>query len=100
MTRPMSEADWQGRVVDYAKLCGWWVLHHPDSRRATAAGWPDLTLIRDRLILAELKTAKGRLRPEQEHVHQMLRQVGVCVVVWRPRDWPHIVTTLAREDRR
>lgn len=99
MTPPLSEAAWQSRVVDYARMCGWWVLHHPDSRRATAAGWPDLTLIRDRLLLAELKTARGRLSPAQQHVHGMLRDVGIEIHVWRPTDWPDVMELLARERR-
>ncbi len=93
---PMSEAAWQGRVIDYARLRGWTVMHHPDSRRATAAGWPDLSLVRPpRLIFAELKAQQGRVRPEQALMHAVLRHCSVDVWVWRPSDWPQVMETLA-----
>ena len=94
---PLTEAQWQQRVVDYAHRCGWWVLHHPDSRRATAAGWPDLALLRERLVLAELKSPRGVLRPEQADVLARLDRAGVETHVWRPVDWPQVMRILGRQ---
>lgn len=94
--KPESEAGFQRTVVEYAKLRRWWCYHDSDSRR-NQAGLPDLILIRDGLIvMAELKAAKGRVRPAQAEVLALLGAVeelahgAVRVRLWRPADWPEI----------
>jgi len=63
---PTSEKEWQSTVLDLATLGGWRSYHTFDSRRS-AAGFPDLVLVRPpELIFAELKAEKGRTTPEQE----------------------------------
>jgi hypothetical protein len=84
----MTEAELQRMVTDLAKWAGWACWHDNDSRRNTA-GWPDLVLVHTRtgrLIFVELKSDKGRIRPEQ---HMWLRLLGIqhTAVVWRPQDW-------------
>jgi hypothetical protein len=88
----ITEADWMGFVVSLATLRGWSVFHPYDSRRSTA-GWPDLALVRGgTLILAELKTEKGKLSKAQEGWIAALEAVAVrtggavLVRVWRPSD--------------
>lgn len=44
--------------------------------------------IQSRLMFAELKTSKGKLRPEQIFWIGVLRSAGVEVHVWRPEDLP------------
>ena len=65
----VNEREFQASIVDLARLCGWRVVHFHDSRRevggemvgdSDAKGWPDLTLIRDRILYREVKTEKGR----------------------------------------
>lgn len=98
----MSEADWQSRVIDYARLQGWDVYHVRDSRTATLRGWPDLALIRDepdgtcRLVVAELKTDRGPVRPEQAALLARLSLAGLQTHVWRPRHWEHVMEVLRR----
>jgi hypothetical protein len=59
----LSEKVWQSQVVAVAKLYGWRVFH---PLRSKGSGWPDLALLRPpRLLLVELKTEQGRLRPAQ-----------------------------------
>ena len=111
--RPMSEREFQAAVIDYAERSGFRVAHFSDSRRQVApgrlvgdrqaAGFPDLVLARDgRLIFAELKAEKGRLRPAQEVWLAALQEVEadaagrVLVRVWTPQAWPDVQTTLAR----
>ena len=95
---PESEREFQGRVVDIARWNGWSVYSIPDSRRVTLAGYPDLTMWRGtRLVFAELKREKGKLRPAQEAVLAELRQLpNVEVYVWRPSDWIAIQEALKR----
>lgn len=60
--RNVSEKEFQAQVIEYAELRGFLVFHTHDSRKSNT-GYPDLTMIRapDKLVFAELKTAKGKL---------------------------------------
>lgn len=84
----MSENVLQSRVEGAARQLGWLFYHTHDSRRSHP-GFPDLALAKDqRLIFAELKSQKGRLRPEQKLWLDALGQIpGVDVFLWRPADW-------------
>ena len=94
-TPAMPEAAWQGRVLDLARLCAWRAFHDHDSRR-NAAGLPDLLLVRgDRLVAAELKAERGRLRAGQrEWLAALDRVAGVETYVWRPSDWATVMAVL------
>jgi len=89
----MTERELQNNVVAMARALGWMPYHPFDSRRSEP-GYPDLTMIHPdtgRLIFAELKTSKGRLRPAQIEWLGALREVardrGLEVYEWRPADW-------------
>jgi VRR-NUC domain len=87
---PGNERHFQLAVIELATHCRWRVFHVHDARRSNP-GWPDLTLARGtRLVFAELKTAKGRVRAEQREWLDALEVAGVQVFVWRPSDWPAI----------
>ena len=75
-------------ICELADLRGWMTYHTYDSRRSTP-GFPDLVAVRgSRLVFAELKAAKGRLRSAQRWWLDQLAQVpGVQVHVWYPADW-------------
>ncbi len=108
MDRAMSEADLQRSIVDLARTLGWTVLHIDDARREVvnaagqrrlvgdknAAGLPDLIMLRERIVWAELKRERGRLRPTQQHILADLRHAGAEVYLWKPSDWPAIQQTL------
>jgi hypothetical protein len=104
-----TEAQFQTAVIDLARIHGWLIAHFHDSRRqlggklvgdADAAGWPDLTLVRGpELLLAELKTEKGRIKPTQLVWMEALLEVARCseyvhVRLWRPSDWSEIEAML------
>lgn len=93
-----TEAGFCRAVIALARLRGWMVFHPLPLRTARGwatgtqgdAGYPDLTLARGgRVILAELKTDKGRLRPDQA---AWLAAAGA--VVWRPSMWAEIEEAL------
>ena len=90
-----SEKQFREGVVQLARLNGWKVCYIPDSRRNVGdAGLPDLILARGgRVILAELKTSKGRLRDGQR---EWLREIGDAARIWRPDDWVEIANELQR----
>jgi hypothetical protein len=85
-----TERQFEAAVVEFAKLAGWRVYHPYDSRRSEA-GWPDLAMVRaGRLVLAELKSEKGRLSEAQAEWIEELRLAPIEMCVWRPSDWPTI----------
>jgi len=90
------EAGFQAAVIEYAHLRKWLVFHSYDSRR-DPAGLPDLVLCRPpRLVMAELKTAKGRLRDAQwTWLVALSACPGVETYTWRPANWPDIERILA-----
>jgi hypothetical protein len=93
-----TEALFQAAVIELAQRCGWLAYHIPDSRRATSPGFPDLVLVRgSRLLFIELKTARGRVRPEQMVWLSALCAAGVRAFVARPKDWGVLEQELMQE---
>jgi hypothetical protein len=86
--RVVTEKALQQAVYDCARRLGYMAYHVYDARRSTP-GFPDLVLVKPpRLIVAELKTEKGRLSAHQEvWLHRFLQIDGVEVYLWRPSDW-------------
>jgi hypothetical protein len=123
-----SEREFQRAVMEMAELCGWETLHVRTSMQqgryltattgTMAKGWVDLVLVKgSRVIFAELKGDRGRLRPDQERVLSVLRGLDnppghiqgsgttqqwfapwIEVSVWRPKDWPSIEATLTSRE--
>lgn len=101
--RRLTESEWQQRVIDLAHLLGWRVAHFRAARTQTGwrtpvaadgAGFPDLILVRDRLIAAELKTQRGTVSWPQQQWLDALQAAGVETHVWRPSDWADVQRTL------
>ena len=83
----IPESDWQQHVYDYARRHRWLAYHTWDSRRS-AAGFPDLVLVRaPHLVFAELKAHGKQLRPAQQSWYDQLSGV-TCVETrtWWPTD--------------
>lgn len=101
-----TEAQFQRAVIELAVLNGWDWLHIDRSRTRegfwlTAAkgtlskGWPDLLLIKgNRLIFVELKSEKGKVKPEQYLRLAQLGAIASCYI-WRPSDWDAMLEVLA-----
>lgn len=84
---PLSEKEFTRQVRDLAELLGW-KFYHPWLSIHSPRGFPDVALCRPpRLILAELKTEKGKVSAAQEEWLGLLAAcAGVEVAVWRPSD--------------
>jgi hypothetical protein len=93
-----SERDWQRTVTELARLCGWRCYHTLRSQ-GSEAGFPDLVLLRQpTLLVVELKTDQGRLRPAQREWLAELDQVTSMIAeVWRPSDLDRVQQLLRRE---
>jgi hypothetical protein len=101
---PLTEKQFQQRVVDLAHLTGWHVVHYRPAWQSGRwrtpmtgdSGAPDLILARSGVVLlAELKTDQGRLTDPQR---AWLKALGANGRVWRPRDWAEIAAELTTRD--
>ena len=99
----MTEADWQGQVIAFARLRGWLVAHFRPARTAQGwrtpvtadgAGFPDLVLVRERVVLVELKSEAGRVSVEQRRWLIALEAAHAEHYLWRPSDWPQVEAVL------
>ena len=66
--RAKVEDTFKKEIITIGKEAGWIIYSIPDSRWATAKGYPDLTIIHPEkklLMGAELKTNSGKLTQEQ-----------------------------------
>ena len=104
---PQTEAAFQAAVIQLARINGFRIFHHHDSRRQVrpgvfvgdrdASGYPDLTLLRERVLWCELKRDRGRLSVAQSDWINALRDAGQEAYIWRPGDWLEIERVLGRE---
>lgn len=95
----MTETALQTAIIDYARLTGWRAVHFRPAMNDRGRwltpiegdpGFPDTVLVRPgRLVFAELKSASGKVEPEQRAWLTLLGSVDghVEVFIWRPADW-------------
>jgi hypothetical protein len=108
-TRTLTkEADWQRDIIQLARTLGWRIAHFRPAmtkhgwKTALAgdgAGFPDLCLVRDRIIMAELKNETGKLSEDQLEWIAALEVAGVETYVWRPQDLDEIMRVLIERRR-
>jgi hypothetical protein len=103
MPPPETEAGFTAAVIDFAHVLGWTVAHFRPARtahgwrtpvQADGGGFPDLVLVRERVVFAEVKAEQGRLAPAQRAWREHLEAAGAEWHEWRPSDWPAIVAAL------
>lgn len=80
-----SEADFQAWIIDLAGIRRWAIYHTYDSRRSNP-GFPDLVLVRERVLFREVKTEGGVLTGAQSAWLNRLTRAGADAGVWRPSD--------------
>ncbi len=78
----MREEVLQLRVEELLRTFDWWWFHDQDPRR-NQAGLPDTIAMKPgRLLFAELKSQKGKLRPKQAEVRGHLESVVAAIGSW------------------
>lgn len=88
-SQAQAEDDFLQAVRSLAKRNGWRTYHTYFSKRSEP-GFPDLVLVRLRVVWVELKTEEGRLEADQASWLDDLRLAGQEVYLWRPSNWPWI----------
>lgn len=94
---PPAGRELEKAIIALARSLGWKVAHTPrlqDVRgnwrtpiAADGKGFPDLLLVRDRLIVVECKSGAGKLSAEQESWLTAFRLAGIAAHVWTPAEW-------------
>ena len=90
LAREMKEDELLDHVLRMARKAGWGAYHVRNSRAGVIqgdVGFPDLVLVRRRLLFAELKTETGAISEDQMMWSEWLKAVGHIVRYWRPSDW-------------
>lgn len=109
-TMTVSEKIFQDQVIKLARMQQWLVFHaspsspRPGVWKSDGSGFPDLVLVSTSVpsrgvIFCELKTADGKLSPEQEKYARCLINAGIEYHLWRPRDLDIIADRLGRKGR-
>ena len=101
--RDNAEARFQARVEELAQQLGWYAWHLTQAQRSQP-GLPDLILIRERVVWAELKATSlltgrtGKLSPAQIMFRDMLQEAGQEWHLWTDSsdDWQKIQEVLKR----
>lgn len=108
----MSEKELMQGVIDTARIFGWRVAHFrsvPVKRgkatvwmtpvQADGKGFPDLVLVRERVLWVELKVGGNVLSEEQAQWLEALRGAGQVAVVWTEDEWHRgiVEATLKRQ---
>lgn len=96
----MLEKELQAAVIDCARIFGWRIAHFrsvPVRRgsstvwqtpvQADGAGFPDLVLVRERVLFVELKVGRNVLSTEQTAWINALRTAGEEARIWTDNDW-------------
>jgi hypothetical protein len=103
----VSEESFQRTVIDLATRLGW--LVHAERKAQSKKGWrtpiqgdkgfPDIVFvhkIRKSIIVAELKSNTGVTSLEQKIWIKRLRESGIEIYIWKPKDFEFIKERLSR----
>ncbi len=90
----VTEKEWQQQVKDMAALMGFKRAYHTYDSRRSSSGFPDLVLVRDRIVYVELKREKGKLSPAQHEWLTALVKAKGEVYVARPHDFDALAEAL------
>lgn len=108
-----KEADFQEHIIGIAHENGWRVAHFRPVRiqrangsvyyatpvAADGEGFPDLVLVRDRVLFVEVKRENGILEPLQKEWMKALLTGGAEHFTWRPSDLDNIRRILSAQPR-
>ncbi len=93
-----NEAEFQTWVIETAVSYGWdkALIYHTQVSLGSRGGFPDLVLVRDRVIYWELKSESGVETEKQRKFIAALKAAGQEADFRYPHDWREIVESLSR----
>ena len=94
----LTEKEWARQVAELARMLSWRRYHTFRSTRSTP-GFPDETLVRDRVIFLELKTETGKLSDAQKDWLSALLKASAEAYVARPSDLEDLAEVLQSRGR-
>ncbi len=81
-----SEKQFEQQVKDLAKIFHW-LYYHTWRSIHSPAGFPDCVMVRgNRIIMAELKSEKGKVSTSQQEWLDALKETSVEVFLWYSSD--------------
>lgn len=95
-SQKLSERELLDVVLQTARIFGWRVAHFRPAQTkhgwrtavgGDGAGFPDLVLVRDRVVFVELKVGRNTLAAEQAEWARYLELAGAEFHVWTEHDW-------------
>ena len=90
----ITEKQFESQVKGLAKTFGW-LYYHTWRSFHSPAGFPDCVMVRgDRLVIAELKSEKGKVSEKQFEWLEALGRAKSEVYLWRPSNFDEIVEIL------
>lgn len=107
--KTISEDAFQAQVIEMARALGWMVAHFRTARiqrkdgsvhyatpvEADGAGFPDCVFAGRRVMYAELKAARGKVRLDQLVWLEALQRAGQEAFLWFPADMEEIESALS-----
>ncbi len=101
----VTEDQWQTTLIELAQRLGWHVAHFRKARtkrgwvtpvQADGKGFPDLVLVRERVVWIETKSETGKLTLKQRDWAYWLEEAHQECYVFKPSDWDLAVKVLER----
>ncbi len=96
----LSEKEWELQAIGTERAPGLartlgYVGYHTLRSKGSQPGWPDWALVRERMVMLELKTEAGAPSPAQREWIRRLLAAGVEVYIARPRHFDLLARILA-----
>lgn len=95
----ISEGEFQQTIIELAEWHGWDVYHVANVKKhlrsRTSVGFPDLVLLRETVVFAEIKREGKHPTESQKKWIERFKAAGFCAAVWRPSDWPDVMRFLS-----
>lgn len=98
----LNEAEYTTWVLDVCDAFGWRLRYHTYRSKRSQPGFPDWTLIHERVgavVFVELKGWNTPVKPEQVRFVNGLRAAGCAAYIWRPRHAAEAFDVLAHPER-
>jgi hypothetical protein len=89
----VNEDKLQDLIMELADLLGWRLRYHTHDSRHSQPGFPDLVLVRERVLFVECKSDRGKPSPAQLAWLAGIEAVSrfcngrLAAYMWRPADW-------------